>query len=119
MDFVTLSHLRWNFVFQRPQHLMSRCAKADRVFFWEEPVFDAPGTSFLEVQQPSSHLHVVVPHLPSGLSEAQMFCIQEWLLTELLNDHSIQPPSTAAGNCVRLHGRVIRISRSAIWIAHC
>jgi UDP-galactopyranose mutase len=90
MDFVTLSHLRWNFVFQRPQHLMSRCAKADRVFFWEEPVFDAPGTSFLEVQQPSSHLHVVVPHLPSGLSEAQMFCIQEWLLTELLNDHSIR-----------------------------
>jgi UDP-galactopyranose mutase len=32
------SHLRWNFVFQRPQHLMSRFARTHRVLFWEEPV---------------------------------------------------------------------------------
>ena len=34
---ICFSHLRWNFVFQRPQHLMSRFAQAGRVIFWEEP----------------------------------------------------------------------------------
>ena len=34
---VCFSHLRWNFVFQRPQHLMSRFAADRRVIFWEEP----------------------------------------------------------------------------------
>jgi UDP-galactopyranose mutase len=33
------SHLRWDFVFQRPQHLMSRFAEDRRVIFWEEPKF--------------------------------------------------------------------------------
>jgi len=40
------SHLRWAFVFQRPQHLMTRFAREGRVFFWEEPFYldglDAP-----------------------------------------------------------------------------
>ncbi|HYJ83423.1 MAG TPA: hypothetical protein VEW26_11370, partial [Allosphingosinicella sp.] len=34
---ICFSHLRWNFVFQRPQHLMSRFAETGRVIFWEEP----------------------------------------------------------------------------------
>ena len=37
-DLVCLSHLRWDFVYQRPQHLMARFAKRHRVFFIEEPV---------------------------------------------------------------------------------
>ena len=40
-DLLCFSHLRWNFVFQRPQHLMSRFAKQRRVFFIEEPVYEA------------------------------------------------------------------------------
>src|SRR5207244_10543974 len=35
------SHLRWSFVLQRPQHLMSRFARAGRVIFWEEPEAEA------------------------------------------------------------------------------
>ena len=38
-DLICLSHLRWNFVFQRPQHLLTRCARERRVFFFEEPLF--------------------------------------------------------------------------------
>ena len=34
---ICFSHLRWNFVFQRPQHLMSRFARERRVIYWEEP----------------------------------------------------------------------------------
>jgi hypothetical protein len=43
-DLVCLSHLRWNFVFQRPQHLLTRFAQGQRVFFIEEPIFslDSP-----------------------------------------------------------------------------
>ena len=41
-DLVCLSHLRWDFVYQRPQHLMSRFAGDRRVFFVEEPIFHDP-----------------------------------------------------------------------------
>ena len=40
-DLVCFSHLRWDFVFQRPQHLLTRLAKRYRVFFFEEPVVGA------------------------------------------------------------------------------
>ncbi|MCA2958940.1 MAG: glycosyltransferase family 1 protein [Silvanigrellales bacterium] len=40
-DVVCLSHLRWSFVYQRPQHLLSRCLSGGgRVFFFEEPRFE-------------------------------------------------------------------------------
>src|SRR4051812_29941308 len=44
-DVVAFCHLRWDFVFQRPQHLLTRCAKNSRVFYVEEPIFsdDGPG----------------------------------------------------------------------------
>jgi UDP-galactopyranose mutase len=31
---ICFSHLRWNFVFQRPQHLMSRFAREMTVLYW-------------------------------------------------------------------------------------
>jgi ribonuclease BN (tRNA processing enzyme) len=37
-DLVCFSHLRWDFVFQRPQHLLTRFARRGRVFYVEEPV---------------------------------------------------------------------------------
>jgi glycosyltransferase involved in cell wall biosynthesis len=38
---LVFSHLRWNFVYQRPQHLLSRMAARWPVIFIEEPVPDA------------------------------------------------------------------------------
>jgi UDP-galactopyranose mutase len=32
------SHLRWDFVFQRPQQVMTRLSEQFRVIFWQEPV---------------------------------------------------------------------------------
>ena len=61
-DLLCLSHLRWNFVFQRPQHLMVRFARTRRVFYLEEPVFDA-AVPRLDVTF-SHGVHVAVPHLP-------------------------------------------------------
>ena len=37
-DLVCFSHLRWSWVYQRPQHLMSRAARDRRVFIFEEPI---------------------------------------------------------------------------------
>ncbi|MGI4827522.1 MAG: UDP-galactopyranose mutase [Janthinobacterium lividum] len=43
---LVFSHLRWHFVTQRPQHLLSRAAQTRPVFFWEEPTFEeALGTN--------------------------------------------------------------------------
>lgn len=49
-DLVCFSHLRWDFVYQRPQHLLTRCARDRRVFFVEEPVF-CNGTMRLEIRE--------------------------------------------------------------------
>jgi hypothetical protein len=35
---MVFSHLRWDFVYQRPQHLMRRLADHYRIFFVEEPL---------------------------------------------------------------------------------
>jgi len=67
-----LSHLRWNFVFQRPQHLMSRFAEDMNVIFWEEPVTVGPReTAFLQVRKAEDFpkVTVIVPHLPEGMKE--------------------------------------------------
>lgn len=60
---VCLSHLRWNFVFQRPQHLMTRFADERRVYFIEEPI-DDDGPASLETRDDPSGVRVVTPHLP-------------------------------------------------------
>jgi UDP-galactopyranose mutase len=65
-DLICFSHLRWNFVFQRPQQLLTRCARDRRVFFVEEPVFGADGARLAVARDPSGVI-VAVPHLPAGL----------------------------------------------------
>jgi UDP-galactopyranose mutase len=55
------SHLRWNYVYQRPNHLMSRCARERQVLFIEPALFDATDP-WLEVTEISPNLLRVVPH---------------------------------------------------------
>lgn len=88
-DLVCLSHLRWDFVYQRPQHLLSRFARERRVFFIEEPLFDAT-TPSLEISRRSSGVWIVAPHLPVGLNEAEVAALQQALLQdELFLEHAI------------------------------
>jgi UDP-galactopyranose mutase len=68
------SHLRWDFVFQRPQHLMSRFADEMTVVFWEEPIeIGEKDTAMLRVRAAEDHpsVRIVVPHIPAGLDEEQ------------------------------------------------
>lgn len=78
-DLICLSHLRWNFVYQRPHHLMTRFARQHRVFFLEEPIWDAE-SPHLAIQDVNG-VHVAVPHLPPG---ADPVAGQRALLDDLL-----------------------------------
>jgi glycosyltransferase involved in cell wall biosynthesis len=62
---VVFSHLRWNFVYQRPQHLMSRLAARWRVIFIEEPVPRSPRNE-LERLEPAAGVQVWRPHVTGG-----------------------------------------------------
>ncbi|HEV2707948.1 MAG TPA: glycosyltransferase family 1 protein [Pyrinomonadaceae bacterium] len=87
-DLVCLSHLRWDFVFQRPQHLLSRCAQERRVFFVEEPIFE-DGTARLDVSQREEGVYVVVPHLPHGLDVATIERMQGAFIERLFTQYEI------------------------------
>jgi glycosyltransferase involved in cell wall biosynthesis len=83
---ICFSHLRWNFVFQRPQHLMSRFSRDMNVIFWEEPVeIGARETAYLQVREApeAPNIRVVVPHLPQGMPEDA----REAALMRLLDAH--------------------------------
>jgi glycosyltransferase involved in cell wall biosynthesis len=80
---VVFSHLRWGFVYQRPQHLLSRLAGRWRVVFIEEPV-RTEGPARLEIREVAPDLTVVVPHTPVaafGFHDEQI-SVLEPLLTE-------------------------------------
>ncbi|MGQ3052045.1 MAG: glycosyltransferase [Roseateles sp.] len=78
---VVFCHLRWSFVYQRPQHLMSRLAGRWRVIFVEEPM-RCEGPAHVEVRDIAPHLQVLVPHTPiavSGFHDDQLAALQTLL----------------------------------------
>jgi UDP-galactopyranose mutase len=89
-DVVCLSHLRWNFVFQRPQHLMTRFGRDRRVFFFEEPVFDAE-ISELRIAR-DQNVYVCVPHLPHRLAPGATTSEVKRLLHDLQASFDIDRP---------------------------
>jgi glycosyltransferase involved in cell wall biosynthesis len=90
-EVICLSHLRWGFVYQRPNHLMSCCARQRRVFYVEEPIFDAVAPR-LDVVLVEQGVHVVVPHLPHGAGAEEVSRIQRRLLEELVDRMRIRDP---------------------------
>ncbi|HEX8514485.1 MAG TPA: UDP-galactopyranose mutase [Allosphingosinicella sp.] len=83
---ICFSHLRWNFVFQRPQHLMSRFAEAGRVIFWEEPEAALPEMEpALGVRTcAETGVIVITPSLPETLSGDEREAILKSLLDSYL-----------------------------------
>jgi UDP-galactopyranose mutase len=61
---LVFSHLRWNFVYQRPQHLLTRLAQRWPVIYIEEPVPGA-ATDYLELIDAAEGVEVWRPHLRS------------------------------------------------------
>ena len=87
LDLLCLSHLRWDSVFQRPQHLMSRCARERRVFFVEEPV--AAEADRVDVHRSPEGVMVVVPRLAQPGAPDADARLQE-LLDLTLEAHGVE-----------------------------
>lgn len=89
-DLLVFSRLQWDFVVQRPQHLLSRFAKFRRVFFIEEPVFECHGEPELRVNRDRTGVNVVVPRLPSRLkTEGAEVCLES-LLQEFVEAENVE-----------------------------
>jgi UDP-galactopyranose mutase len=90
---IVFSHLRWDFVYQRPQQLLSRLAKRFSVVFVEEPVPHAQRAA-LERLQPCVGVEVLRPHLTgsaTGFHDEHIPQLQtmlaDYLKARALNDY--------------------------------
>ena len=87
------SHLRWDFVWQRPQQLLSRFAQRSHVLFVEEPIYlDDVGDARLDLSRPMQRVHRAVPMLPAELRgeyDASIAVIRELLRRQLAADGAL------------------------------
>jgi UDP-galactopyranose mutase len=90
-DIVCFSHLRWHFVWQRPQHLMTRASRTQRVWFVEEPL-ERDGDARLELETINDTLTVVTPTVRPGMTRPERLRAQAQLLTGLFHDHVSPTP---------------------------
>jgi len=91
-DLICFSHLRWGFVFQRPQHLMSRFARHRRVFFFEEPVYEstcAQPEMRLRVCEKTG-VNVATPCLPENFDRKQSVQTVARMVRQVLRDKKIE-----------------------------
>jgi UDP-galactopyranose mutase len=89
---VCLSHLRWDLLFQRPQHLMTRFAQSMPVLFIEEPAFEGRQPPHLKRYTAADNLRVFVPHMPEDLADVAAQSAQRRLVTDLLQEAGICSP---------------------------
>lgn len=82
---VVFSHLRWGFVWQRPQQFLSRFARKHPILFVEEPFFDGAAGSEprVDLHQVMPNLTVAAPHVPESWAASAD-------LPELLKKHVLE-----------------------------
>ena len=81
---IALSHLRWDFVFQRPQHLLTRAARSYDVIVVEEPIFTDDPVAGTVMLDRGEHIRVVQPTLPHGTDMATAVDHQRTVLDGLV-----------------------------------
>ncbi len=87
---LVFSHLRWGFVFQRPQHLLTRLAPHLKVCFVEEPT-RSDGPARIDAVEKADGLEVLTPHTPveaPGFHDDQLSVLQP-LLADFLRERGI------------------------------
>jgi len=85
---VVFSHLRWDFVYQRPQQLLSRLSNQYKIVFIEEPKYHK-GESFMHYSSPLPNVQVCQPHLPvdmPGFHDDHLLHLQK-LVRETAAEH--------------------------------
>jgi glycosyltransferase involved in cell wall biosynthesis len=89
MDLLCFSHLRWDFVYQRPNHLMARAARRHRVFFVEEPIRDTTIPRLTTSRRDG--VTVVVPHIAATDRDGEERQLR-LLLDELVRGERLSHP---------------------------
>jgi glycosyltransferase involved in cell wall biosynthesis len=91
-NIVCFSHLRWDFIFQRPQQLLTRLSKNFKIHYIEEPVFDTDGEAYYTYYD-RGEVKVVVPHLPATHEPATVNnllknLLDDFMRSKTLSDHT-------------------------------
>ncbi|WP_312488157.1 glycosyltransferase [Massilia timonae] len=87
---IVFCHLRWDFVFQRPQHLMTRLAEHYNILFIEEPMH-TEGEARLEKTDVAPNITVCRPHTPIqqfGFHDDQLPTLQALLANLVPKDEA-------------------------------
>src|SRR5829696_865784 len=91
---IVFSHLRWDFVFQRPQHLLSRLASSHPVVYIEEPLPADNDQDGWELSRPMDNVLVARPRLAnlSSRSDAEATQALFAMVQELVASQEIAQP---------------------------
>ncbi len=90
---ICFSHLRWDFVLQRPQHLMQRFSQGRQVFFFEEFIPTDHHLSYLEIHSfEGTSIKAIRPRVPHWWSVVEREAALRRLLDELLELHGGRKP---------------------------
>src|SRR5215216_4417142 len=91
---IVFSHLRWDFVFQRPQHLLSRLASRHPVVYIEEPLPADSDRDSWELSRPMDNVLVARPRLAnlSSRTEAETTQTLFTMVQELVASQEIAQP---------------------------
>jgi glycosyltransferase involved in cell wall biosynthesis len=88
---VCFSHLRWDFVWQRPQHLLSRAAKHYNVLIIEEPIFKPGAVAHMDLSDRPQGVTIAIPVLPEGMSHEDIIAEQHDLIEKLIGREARTP----------------------------
>jgi protoporphyrinogen oxidase/glycosyltransferase involved in cell wall biosynthesis len=89
---IVFSHLRWDMLFQRPRHLLSRFARHNQIVLFEEPVY-SEGDAFVESWSPAPNVLICRPHTPvnmPGFHDDQLPYLQKLLRQVLRGLQQVQ-----------------------------
>lgn len=90
---ICFSHLRWDFVLQRPQHLMQRFSQVRQVFFFEEFIPTDHHLAYLEIHPfEETSVKAIRPRVPHWWSVGKREATLRRLLDDLLELHGSKKP---------------------------
>lgn len=90
---ICFSHLRWDFVWQRPQHLMSRFARTHQLHFWEEAIPTAHHLPYLEFHAfEGTSVQSIRPRLPDRMGPEDQAKALSGLLDQMMGLTGIRRP---------------------------
>ncbi|MCJ8211639.1 glycosyltransferase family 1 protein [Mucilaginibacter sp. RS28] len=88
-NLICFSHLRWDFVFQRPQHLLTRLSDTFNIFFIEEPHVEEIEQHYYTFSKREPNIWVMVPHLPPGLDDEQSMQMQKQMFNRFMENKQL------------------------------